>query len=61
LQLAEYLITALIRPNTTTYKPGVAIHKRNHLRAESDAGAVRAREQHRPAQVQNRGTTFAAQ
>jgi hypothetical protein len=38
LEFAEHLVTTLIRPDTAAHKPGIAIHKRDHLGAESYAG-----------------------
>ena len=42
-------------------KPRVAVDERDDLRAESDAGALRAREQHRSAQVDDRATPLRAE
>ena len=61
LEFAEHLVATLVRPDAAAHESRLAIDERDHLGAESYAGALRAREQHRPAQVEDRGTPLRAE
>ena len=61
LEFAEHLVATLVRPDAAAHEPRVAVDERDHLGAESHAGALRAREQHRPPQVEDRATPIRAE
>ena len=60
-EFAEHLVAALVRPDAAAHEPRGAVDERDHLGAESDAGAPRAREQHRPSQVDDRAPAIRAE
>ncbi len=60
-QLTEHLVALLIRPDSSANQTRFTVHERDDVRAESDTGAPRACQQHRPSQINDRAPALPAE
>ena len=61
LEFAEHLFAALVRPDASADQARFAVDERDHLRAETHAGAPLPCEQHRSPEVDDRALSIAAE